>query len=127
MEGSIRFNRPINRDNDYISPGGYEFRFGDKFVQFDFEDYEGYIDKKDPSVLHFMQKNPDIETFPEMGSLTVEDLENVTGIEEFTVYTGEPGESDIKPVAVKSLCFVLPYQKYRTIGIKPSILRKIEF
>ena len=47
---SIKFNRPVDKEKDVISPGGYEIKVKDKngnikSIAFDFEDYEGGIDK----------------------------------------------------------------------------------
>lgn len=55
MYSIIRFNRPIV-DTDYISPGGYEFATPNKTISFDFEEYAGWIDEKDQTLLHTMQK-----------------------------------------------------------------------
>lgn len=100
---SIRFNRPINKKEDYISPGGYEVTMKDKDgkekdVQFDFEDYEGSIDDKDPTILHCMQKNPDMNAFEDLETVTEHMLRNITKVTEWFVYTGEPDEVKDNPL-----------------------------
>lgn len=94
---SVKFNRPIDPDNDCVSPGGYELVMQDedgtkKPVGFDFEYYEGSIDKNDPSIMHCMQKNPDYDCFEGLNEVTAHMLKNVTDVVEWFIYTGEPGE-----------------------------------
>lgn len=109
MYAKILFNRPLDKNKDYVSPGGYEMRMNGKTVAFDFCDYEGGIDPNNPSVVEFMQKNPDYDTFEDLNALTEEDLGRLEGIEEFYVYTGEDGESDLEPVMLLELGFrVIP-------------------
>lgn len=125
MYSKIKFNRPINRDTDCVSPGGYEFVMNGKTVAFDFEDFEGSISKDDPTVLEVMQKNPDYDTFPDLNSVTVEDLENVEKIEEFYVYTGEDDEpgSDLAPVSLLELWFwVIPQVGDKFIVDCPNVI-----
>lgn len=90
---SIRFNRPIDKKRDIVSPGGYALKVKDsegkeRLVSFDFEYYEGTVDKEDPKVLHCMQKDPDAD-YEDTAAITAEMLRNVVGIEEWFIYTGE--------------------------------------
>ncbi len=109
MYSAIRFNRPISLKKDYLFPGGYEMVMNGKTVPFDFDEYEGWVDETDRSVLHCVQRNPDYDTFPGLENVSEDDLSHVEKIEEFYVYTGEPGESDIEPVEILELGFeVIP-------------------
>ena len=105
MYADIKFNRPINAEKDYISPGGYEIKTNGKTVQFDFEDYEGSVSKEDARVLSSMQKNPDFASFDDLKSLTEDDLRNISEFVEFYVYTGEDDESDLEPVEIINVSF----------------------
>lgn len=105
MYADIKFNRPINAEKDYISPGGYEIKTNGKTVQFDFEDYEGSVSKEDARILSSMQKNPDFASFDDLKSLTEDDLRNISEIVDFYVYTGEDDESDLEPVEIINVSF----------------------
>ncbi len=124
MYADIRFNRNIDSDNDFISPGGYQMKMGDKIVSFDFEEYEGTIDPKSPDVLHIECKNPDYNTFEDLMGLKKENLERVVEIPEFFVFTGEKGETDLKPIKLLSCTFCLPYDNWTNIRIPTAICKK---
>jgi hypothetical protein len=102
---SILFDRDIDKDRHYISPGGYEMVFGGKSVQFDFCEYSGYVDENNRRLLHCEVRDPDYDAFPGLKHLTSDDLKNLTEVKEFYVYTGENGDPEIKPVKVTSLGF----------------------
>lgn len=99
----IKFNRPIDKDNDFISPGGYEIELKDgRTIRFDFLDYEGYIDPEDPSVLHIIHSNLDVAVFPESKDLLNVKHDGVKRIIECYIYTGELDETRIRPVKILS-------------------------
>ncbi len=112
---SIKFNRPIDRKKDWISPGGYEIKVKDKSgniksISFDFEDYAGAIDEDDPTVTHCMQKNPDYACFEDLKILNEYMLRNIVSIEEWFIFTGEPddvkdGEEPLIPVEIMEPVF----------------------
>lgn len=126
MHSTIRFNRPINLDNDILSPGGYEMTMSEKEVKFDFDNYEGYVDKDDPSILHAVQKNPSYDCFEDLLFLTGENLRNVTEINEFFVYTGEDEETDLRPVSVEDITFEVLNDKdeWELIVVYKDVLEK---
>lgn len=100
---SIRFNRPVDKDRDYISPGGYEVTMQcedgtEKSVQFDFEESQGGVSGKDPCVVEMMQKNPDLEAFEDLLTVTEYMLRHITSVEEWYIYTGEPDEQEGGPL-----------------------------
>lgn len=123
METRIKFNRPINKDTDYISIGSYEMKMAGKIISFDFENYEGYIDSDDPCILNTLQKNPDYEDFPDLDEVTEEMLSNVEEIIEFNIYTGESGENDIVPVSIEKIVFILPYDNWKETYVSDDILK----
>ncbi len=113
LYASIKFDRPIDKEKHYISPGGYTMTFRDRTFRFDFEGYEGYIDEEDKSILHFKQINPDYDVFGEsdyegvlgLNEITSDDLKNLTAIDEFFIYTGESDEAEINPVKFLEFAF----------------------
>ena len=126
MYADIRFNRPIDKENDYISPGGYEMKMAGKNVRFDFEESSCGVDKYDDCLLLAELKNPDysyIEVDGESGEITEEMLMNVEDIKEFFVFTGEDDETDLKPIAVEGITFVLPYDNWKNIEVKKEICK----
>ena len=125
LNAGIRFNRPINVDQDYISPGGYCFVMKGNEMTFDFEEYSGSISEDDPTVLEIECKNPDFE-FEDTAFISKTMLKNVSAIEEFFVYTGEPGETDLKPVELTYCKFVLPYDNWKAIPVKKDVLKTAE-
>lgn len=108
---SIRFNRPVDKEKDFISPGGYMLKMREadgtlNTVQFDFEEYEGYIDMDDPCVIHCIQMNADYNTFEGLNTITWHMLANVTEVEEWFIYTGEPGDGNpLYPVEIMDAIF----------------------
>lgn len=99
----VKFDRPIDKDNDFISPGGYAIELKDgRTIRFDFLDYEGYIDPEDHSVLHIIHSNLDIAVFPESKDLLNLKVEDIKRISECYIYTGEPYETRIRPLKILS-------------------------
>lgn len=88
MHADIRFNRCINRETDYISPGGFEFKMNDTSFQFDFCKYWGEIDAEDAAVLHVTLKQPDTDSFPSILKMIVDDILHVNAIPEFLYLPG---------------------------------------
>ena len=88
MTMDIRFNRELT-EQDYVVPGGYEMVFGTRSIAFDFQNYCGTIDRKEPTVLHCEMRHPDYDSFEDFRSITAKDLECVSEIIECYVYIGE--------------------------------------
>lgn len=126
---SIRFNRPIIKEKDCFSPGGYELKMmaedgTEKTVKFDFEDYEGVVDDKDPCVLHCMQKNPDYSEFDDLKTLTEHMLRNVTEVVDWYIYTGEPDknvEDPLIPVDIFDVEFEIIRENFVKIPMNGKI------
>lgn len=124
---SVRFNRPVNKQKDFMSPGGYVLRVKDedgseKTVTFDFEDYEGSVDKDNPSVIHCVQKNPDYSCYEDLNIVNEHMLRNIVSVEDWFIYTGEPedvedDEEPLKPVEVLEAGFEIIPEKGNTIQI----------
>lgn len=102
----VKFNRPVDKDNDYVSPGGYEVTMkcedgSTKSVQFDFEEFEGGVSKDDHTIVECTQKNPDLDAFEGLAEVTEYMLRNIVSVEEWFIYTGEPGEQEDPLVPVE--------------------------
>lgn len=112
---TIRFNRPIDKDRDYICTGGYELVFltksGELPVQFDFKYFESHIDDNDPCILHCHQEHADISAFPEMAEITEDMLSNISSVVDWFVYVERDGKCNaddaIIPVSVEHCEFEL--------------------
>jgi hypothetical protein len=123
MYALIKFDRPIEKGVHVISPGGYEMSFSNgKTVQFDFMDFDGDIDKEDTTVLRCHMETLDTDAFPDSEFLKTF-TGSVTEIKEFFVYTGEPNDSEINPVELKSL--FLYNDNNDNISIKRSLFADV--
>lgn len=92
LEATIHFNRPLNRETDYVVPGGYKILLsnGDT-IMFDFGESELYLN--DDGSLSFLQRTPDYAMFEDLKKLKQEDLRDFLRFEMFFVYLGEGEES----------------------------------
>ena len=101
----VKFDRPIDANQHYISPGGYEVEIdlpeGKRSVQFDFTEFAGSIDKEDKTILHIEQHDLDTDAFPE-STLLIGNIDKITKIVECYMYTGENDEPELKPVQLLS-------------------------
>ena len=120
----IRFNREIDKDKDYISPGGYEMVMNGKNVQFDFCDHYGTICLTDRSICTFQLEHPDYDSFPKIEKVTLDDLKNISKITECFVYTDEEGESNLEPIEIVSISFVIPDSKTPVIEISDKVINE---
>lgn len=110
MCGVLQFSRPIVKENDTISLGGYTFIMNGREIAFDFESFYGSVCIENPYTLEFECRNPDYSTYPILEEITQDDLHNISAIKEFSVYVGEK-ESGLEPIAINSLSIVLPYNE----------------
>ena len=123
LGGSIRMNRPIDTEKDFISPGSFTMVMNGKEVNFDFTEHCGGPSLKDATIYEFEMRNPDYESFPDLETLTIDDLRNVTDIKEVFIYTGEPKETDLAPAKVLGLSFLLPYESCTEIIIPSEVIQ----
>lgn len=107
MELKIKFNRKINKDIDYISPGGFSMVMNGREIGFDFMTHYGNVDKSDATLCEFWFKEPDVDSFEELNNITEDELKNITSIKECYVYTGESDEegSDLHEIEIKNIVF----------------------
>lgn len=109
MYADIIFNKQINKRNHYISPGGYEIKTKSNIlVGFDFTDFVGVIDRENPSILHVIANNLDLDSFPSAANLEelIQDIEEFT---EFYIYAEEERPSlielEIEPEKILNVRF----------------------
>lgn len=105
MRMDILFDREIEKERHYISPGGYEIaNINGDILQFDFEDFVGNIDRSNKKVLHVEQRNLDFTAFPEAMKLE-QFLCDFGYFNDLYVYTGEHDEPEINPVKAYNIVF----------------------
>lgn len=121
MVMDIKFDRPIDTDKHYISPGGYVFVSEGKVYQFDFMDYEGSVNKDDPTILHAEVYTLDRNYSDDLSKFNSDGLEK---IEDFYIYTGEGDDPEINPVKVLSLSIE---QHLTMTKVTKDLLESIKF
>ena len=104
MAMDIRFNRKLTK-NDYVVPGGYEMVFGDRSIQFDFQNYYGSINEDNPTILHCEMEHPDFSSFEEFRSVSADDLRNISEIVECYVYIGDECDPELKEIEILAITF----------------------
>lgn len=114
MQIGIRFNREIT-DTDTVCLGGYEMVMNGKSIQFDFEEYYGYVNEEDKAVIDFDTRNPDWCTFEDLLHITRKDLENVTEIKELSCDTDM--QEDLCVVGIEYINFILPNTGFEVIKV----------
>lgn len=108
MNATIRMNRAIDINKDFISPGSYTIISDDKPYTFDFYASASELDKQDPCVVHIAAEDLDYDAFPEAVKIDKQVLSNITKISEFFIYTGEPdGSNCASPVELMEMFFTL--------------------
>lgn len=121
MVMDIKFDRPIDTDKHYLSPGGYGFKCKGKMYSFDFLDYVGNVDTEDPTVLHAEVYHLDKSYSDDLSMFNSEKIEE---IEEFNIYTGEYDDPEIMPLEILSLTIE---QHLTVTNVKKKLLKTIEF
>ena len=124
MELQVKFNRPVDLEKDYIVPGGYSMIMDGKEVEFDFCQCSSGISNEDSSVVIFSVTGMDYDSFPTLRKLRIKDLKNISSIRECFVYTGEPGESDLKVESIKNILFILPHNKPWVIDVPKKLIKE---
>lgn len=124
MELQVKFNRPVDLEKDYIVPGGYSMIMDGKEIEFDFCQCSSGISNEDSSVVIFSVIGMDYDSFPALRKLRIKDLKNISSIGECFVYTGEPGESDLKVESIKNILFILPHNKPWVIDVPKKLIKQ---
>lgn len=125
MYATLKFSRPIDAHNDYISPGGYEMISDDKLYQFDFENYRGKIDQDDKTLLHIECKYPDIDSFPDVADITPAILAQIEKFTEFFVYINSA--TKLTPIELVECNFVDHDRDEAEITLAAEVCKKTVF
>lgn len=131
MYGEIKFNRNIIKTDDYISIGQFVIVDQDnKKIEFDFCDFAAKINDNDESKLDFICEEIDIESFPDVLSITPDILKNIKLIDEFNYYSENNNDDDLIIESIKDLkfdIFMSDTEEWETIAISNDILSNIKF
>ena len=111
MNFVVEFNRDVDLDNDYICPGGFEMIMNGKNVEFDFTEFQPNMIAGNDRICCFNLRKPDFTSYPKLKKITAKELKNISAIKECYIYTGEPGETDLKAMSVKEIGFVILGEK----------------
>ena len=87
VRATLKFNRPVKR-NDSMSIGGFAVSVGEKQYCFDFMEYYGYIDKRDPLFVEYEGRELDTDTFPESRKLE-ESMGQIVSLDECSIDTDD--------------------------------------
>lgn len=119
----IEMNQHI--DNvDIIVPGSFTFTFANKTIAFDFCCSSVSINKDNQSI-HIDCEDLDSEYSSQMLDLTLSEMQRVTNIDEIFVFTGEKGETTLKPTKLLGCTLeVETKNKFVSIGVPTSICKK---
>jgi len=123
MYVDILFDRDINEEEHYISPGMYEIidkRF--RPLSFDFKESYKTIDENNNRLMHIEVRYVDLTEYSETKDL-IEYVENIDHFSLFYIYTGEKDDPEIDPVEVRNVCFETNLD--RRIDIDDICLSKI--
>lgn len=124
MYFTVKMNRPVDRDKDFISPDFFEMTMGGKSIIFDFHEFCGKIDENDKTLVDFELKNPDYETFRDLKKVTIGMLQDVSQITEFAIDTDilGPEDTDLRPMKLERVSFLLPYDDWATINVPAEVV-----
>ena len=120
----VKFNRPIDEDKEYVTAGGFEMVMNGKAIGFDFEEQEMYIDTHNPCIVTFALRKPLFSEFEEFNDITINDLENIKAINECYIFTGEPGESDLKALSIEDITVNVICPKVCSISVRQNVIEK---
>lgn len=118
----VEFNRKVDLDNDYICPGGFEITMNGRNEEFDFTEFQPNMIAGNDRLCCFNLRKPDFNSYPKLKKITAKELKNISAIKECYIYTGEPGETDLKVVSVKEIGIVILGEKAVFTEIKSKVI-----
>ena len=118
----VEFNRKVDLDNDYICPGGFEITMNGRNVEFDFTEFQPNMIAGNDRLCCFNLRKPDFTSYPKLKKITAKELKNISAIKECYIYTGEPGETDLKVVSVKEIGIVILGKKTVFTGVSSKVV-----
>lgn len=125
MYAEIVFDRDIDFEKHYISPGGYTMTFAKSGkVSFDFLLSEKGVDTNNKRLLRCWFSEEDETGFPEdcpKLRAAITNGESVVSVDEFFVYCGDDENEEINPVAVKAVVLSCGT---KNVGVSQKVLKK---
>lgn len=118
----VEFNRKVDLDNDYICPGGFEITMNGRNEEFDFTEFQPNMIAGNDRICCFNLRKPDFTSYPKLKKITAKELKNISAIKECYIYTGEPGETDLKVVSVKEIGIVILGKKTVFTGVSNKVV-----
>lgn len=118
----VEFNRKVDLDNDYICPGGFEITMNGRNEEFDFTEFQPNMIAGNDRLCCFNLRKPDFTSYPKLKKITAKELKNISAIKECYIYTGEPGETDLKVVSVKEIGIVILGKKTVFTGVSSKVV-----
>lgn len=100
----LRFDREIDLEKHYISPGGFCFVAAGKEFKFDFKESVKEVSDEDLRVLHCEMRYLDKTAFPDSSGFGAV-CDQIEELKDFYVFTGEFNEPEIHPVKILNLTF----------------------
>lgn len=105
----VKFNRPVNKENETVSFGSFTVMVRGIPLRFDFMDTEITVSRTDPSIVEYKGWNSDTESFPE-AALLEDYIGDITALEECLAdFEIMPGSKPLSVIRV--LDFVLEVDK----------------
>lgn len=125
MNATVKMNREITEhDFELISPGSFSIVLNNNdVVGFDFEDWSVDFSADDNCILTLNGRNLDVRNFPDAAELTMKDFVRLKSIDDFFIFTGEEGETDLAPVELLSCCISFPEQGLSHVYIDKDICK----
>ena len=118
----VEFNRKVDLDNDYICPGGFEITMNGRNEEFDFTEFQPNMIAGNDRLCCFNLRKLDFTSYPKLKKITAKELKNISAIKECYIYTGEPGETDLKVVSVKEIGIVILGKKTVFTGVSSNVV-----
>lgn len=122
---SIKFDRELDLDKDYIRPGGFNMMMDGKEIEFDFNNSEYDISSHDPCIMEAIFSHPDTKSFEAVNDITEQMLRNITEIKEFFIYIDRDVDGKrAVPVSIEELAFEVDRgDEFTTINVPMNVLK----
>jgi len=126
LNATVRMNRKITEHDCFnlISPGSCSIELNNgNIVGFDFERWSVGVAADNNCVLILEGRDLDVESFPHAALLGKKDFLTLKSIDDFFIFTGEEGETDLVPVELLSCCISFPGQGLAHVYIDKDVCK----
>lgn len=120
MNARVRMSREFDFYKDNISVGGYVIEVDGEQYSFDFN---GYRYAKDGKNLEITGTALFEEYYPDVENITAETIKKMSRFTDFFIFTGEKGETDLKPVKLLSCSFTF-LDTAEVVILPPEVIKK---